>query len=485
MAPMSKRMKAARPSPVQVGDQATVTIDALVGGGEAIGRIDGLPIFVPLAVPGDVVRARIISTKPGYARGLIEEVLTPGPGRQVPPCAVFGRCGGCQWQALAYDDQVAWKTRIVAEALQRLGGIDPAGVLAPCLPSPSPWAYRNKVHWAVAKEKGRWRIGLYEARTHVVVDAERCGIQDEVNNRVLAALRALLTQFDFAPYDERSQAGWLRSAFAKRGHRSGELMLGLVTRTAEFPEAERFVAEARARLPELTTVVQNVHPGGGNKLLGAETIARFGPGVVHERVAYGPGGEALTFAISAQSFFQVNSAAIELLYDQAARACGLPPGGPEGPPPRVIDAYSGTGSITLFLAARGAADVLGIEIVPEATRDATANAEANGLAARARFQTGAVEAVLPRLAEAGERPDVIVLDPPRKGCEPEVLAAVAAMAPARLTYVSCNPATLARDLRILSGLGYAVRGVQPVDMFPQTAHVECVARLEREDQQPK
>ena len=482
---MGKRDKAGREAPVRVGDRATVTIDALVGGGEAIGRLDGFPIFVPLAVPGDVVRARVISMKPGYARALVEEVVTPGPGRQIPPCAVFGRCGGCQWQALAYEDQVAWKTKIVAEALQRLGGIDPDGILAPCLASPSPWAYRNKVHWAVAREKGAWKVGLYEPRSHVVVDAESCGIQDDVNNRVLAALRELLARFAFQPYDEARQAGWLRSAFAKRGHRSGELMLGLVTRTADFPDVERFVAEARTRLPELTTVVQNVHPKGGNKLLGAETLARFGPGVIHEQVAYGPGGEALSFAISAQSFFQVNSAAIEILYDQAARACGLPPEGPAGPPPRVIDAYSGTGSIALFLAARGAADVLGIEIVPEATRDAAANAAANGLGGRARFETGAVEAVLPRLAAAGERPDVIVLDPPRKGCEPEVLAAVAKMAPPRLTYVSCNPATLARDLQILAGLGYAVRGVQPVDMFPQTAHVECVARLEREDQPPR
>lgn len=478
---MGKKTKADRGAPVRVGDRATVTIDALVGGGEAIGRLDGFPIFVPLAVPGDVVEARVISTKPGYARALVEKIVTPGPGRQVPACAVFGRCGGCQWQALAYGDQVAWKTRIVAEALQRLGGIDPAGILQDCLPSPSPWAYRNKVHWAVHKGQRRWYVGLYEARSHLVVDADSCAIQDDVNNRVLAALRELLARFDFQPYDEARQTGWLRSAFAKRGHRTDELMLGLVTRTAEFPEAERFVAEARKRLPELTTVVQNVHPRGGNKLLGAETLARFGPGVIHERVAYGPAGEALTFAISAQSFFQVNSAAIELLYDQAARACGLPPEGPEGPAPRVIDAYSGTGSIALFLAARGAADVLGIEIVPEATRDAAANAAANGLEGRARFATGAVEAVLPKLAAAGERPDVIVLDPPRKGCEPEVLHAVAAMAPPRLAYVSCNPATLARDLKILASLGYAVRSVQPVDMFPQTAHVECVARLEREE----
>lgn len=479
MGKRTKERETGREAPVRVGDRPLVTIDGLVGGGEAIGRIDGFPIFVPLAVPGDVVRAHVISTKPGYARALIEDLVTPGPTRQDPPCPVFGRCGGCQWQMLTYVDQVSWKTRIVHEALERLGGIDPDGILQPCIPSPSPWAYRNKVHWATSRERGEWRVGLYEPRSHIVVDTPTCLIQDDVNNQVLTALRELLVEFNIQPFNEEKDRGWLRSAFAKRGHRTNELMLGLVTRSADFPDVERFVEAARKKVPGLTTIVQNVHPKTGNKLMGPETIARFGPGVIRESVAYGPDGQALTFAISAQSFFQVNSAAIEILYDQAARASGLPAEGPMGPAPKVIDAYSGTGSIALFLAARGAADVTGIEIVAEANRDAAANAEANGLGAKSRFLTGAVETVLPELAAQGERPDVIVLDPPRKGCDPEVLQAIAAMAPPRLTYVSCNPATLARDLKILGSLGYAVRRVQPVDMFPQTAHVECVAELVR------
>ena len=467
---MGKRERAA--IPVKVGDRPELTIESLVGGGEAIARYEGYTLFVPYAVPGDRLRARVISAKPGYGRALIEEVLAPGPGRAVPKCPVFARCGGCQWQGLDYAGQVEWKTRLVAESLQRFGGLDPAGLLQPTLPSPEPWHYRNKVHWAVSKLDGQWRIGLYEVRSHTIVDAETCEIQSPLINAMLAAVRELLAEFDFAPYDEARGTGWLRSVFAKAGHRTGETMLGLVTRSADFPQAERFVAAVRARLPELTTLVQNVHPAPGNKLLGHETRALFGPGVIRETI--GP----LTFEISARSFFQVNSATIDTLYDQAAQAAQLER------QPRVVDAYSGTGSIALYLAAKGAREVVGIEIVPPAVEDARASAARNGLAERTRFVTGAVEDQLPRLVKEGLEADVVVLDPPRKGCEPSVLETVAAMRVPRVVYVSCDPATLARDLKIMAGLGYRTERVQPVDMFPQTAHVENVATLVRDLSSP-
>ena len=452
-------------APVKVGDRPELTVETLVAGGEAIARLDGYAIFLPYAVPGDRVRARVISTQKGYARALIEEVLSPGPARVAPRCPVFERCGGCQWQGLDYAGQVEWKTRTVAEALQRLGGLDPAGILEPTIPSPAPWHYRNKVHWAVSKQGDAWEIGLFEPRSHRIADAESCAIQSETNNRVLAAMRQLLPAFDFQPYDEQTGRGWLRSIFVKAGHRSGEVMLGLVTKTASFPEAERFVAEARALLPELTTIVQNLHPDPGNKLLGRETVALYGPGVIHEHV--GP----LTFTISATSFFQVNSATIDTLYDQVAKAADAERG------PRVIDAYSGTGSIALYLAARGAREVIGLEIVEAATKDAEANARANGLEGKSRFIAGPVERELPKLAGSGIEADVVVLDPPRKGCEPEVLETVAKIKAPKLVYVSCNPTTLARDLKRLGELGYKTEKVQPVDMFPQTAHVECCATL--------
>lgn len=462
---MAKRDKATLP--VKVGDRPELTIESLAGGGEAIARVDGYTIFVPYAVPGDRLRARVISAKPGYGRALIEEVLAPGPSRVVPKCPVFARCGGCQWQGLDYPGQVDWKTRLVAESLQRFGGLDPAGILEPTLASPEPWNYRNKVHWAVYKDGPKWTIGLYEVRSHKIVDAETCGIQSPRINAMLGVVRVLLAEFDFQPYDEAKGRGWLRSVFAKAGHNTGETMLGLVTRTAEFPQADRFIEAVKQRLPDLTTLVQNVHPAAGNKLLGDETRVLFGPGVIREHV--GP----LEFEISARSFFQVNSATIDLLYDQAAKAARAEEG------PRVVDAYSGTGSIALYMAARGAKEVVGIEIVTPAVEDAKKSAVRNGLADKTRFVAGAVEDQLPRLVKEGLEADVVVLDPPRKGCEHSVLETVAAMKVPRVVYVSCDPTTLARDLRILEAMGYRTEKVQPVDMFPQTAHVENVATLVR------
>ena len=461
------------PAGVRPGDRVTLTLETLVGGGEALGRIDGLPVFVPFGVPGDTVAARVISTKPGYARALIEAVEARGPERAEPPCPAFGRCGGCQWQMVAPEAQVQWKTHLVAEALQRLGGIDPTPVLQPCLPSPEAWHYRNKVHWAVGRDDAGWHVGLYEPRSHRVAEAPGCAIQHPALNRAQEAVRALLSEFEPTPYDEATGKGFLRSAFAKVGHRTGELMLGLVTRKPELRREADWVAAARRLLPELTTLVLNVHPGDGNKLLGTETRVLFGPGTIREAL-----GAGLTLAISPLSFFQVNGAAVELLYDEAARACALP-GAPDPKGPRWIDAYGGTGAIALYLAARGAGHVTGIELIGAATADARANAAANGLAERTRFVSGRVERVLPDLFAAGERPAGVVLDPPRKGCEPEVLAALLAAAPPRVVYVSCNPATLARDARTLVEGGYTLSRVQPVDMFPQTAHVECVATFVR------
>lgn len=503
---MAKTLKqgsrARQAPPIRVGDRPLLQIESLVGGGESLGRVDGFAVFVPFGVPGDFLRARVISVKSGYARGLVDKLISPSPVRVAPPCPVFGRCGGCQWQALGYADQLTWKTRIVTEALQRLGGDKPVAadalgvagdaaesamgdgigsIVRETLASPEPWGYRNKVHWAVDRIDGHWQIGLYGPRSHEVVDAETCLIQGDPNNRVLAAVRELLAIFDPEPFIEVSQTGWLRSIFAKTGHRTGELMLGLVTRTADFPRAAAFVAEARKRLPDLTTIVQNVHPRSGNKLLGPDTVVLFGPGTIVERLGVPGTDRHLDFSISAQSFFQVNASAVELLYQAVAEAVRPETG------PRVLDAYGGTGAIALLLAAAGASEVIGIEVVPEATRDARVNAQANQLTDRATFITGDVARAIPTRPDAdaeglppGWRPDVVVLDPPRKGCEPEALVALAGLGAPRMVYVSCNPATLARDLGILGGLGYRTSWVQPVDMFPQTAHIECVAALERE-----
>lgn len=449
------------------GQTLELTLDTLVAGGEALGRLDGYPVFVPYGAPGDRVRVRVVSAKPGYARAVVEAVLTPGDARVEPPCPVFGVCGGCTWQHLSYPAQLEAKRALVEDALRRLGGLDTDGLVAPTQSAHDPWHYRNKVHWGIAKAGGEWKVGLYAPRSHRVIDAPTCAIQHAGNNAMLSAARLLLSRFHWPLYDERTGKGLIRSVFAKTGHRTGETMLGIVTSAPRLPAEQAFVAAAREALPSLTTLVQNVHPAAGNKLMGDETRVLFGPGVISEEV----GG--LSYAISARSFFQVNSGTVEALYGYVAEACGLERA------PRIVDAYSGTGAIALALAHGGASEVTGIEIVAPATADAEASARRNGLEAKTRFVTGAVEKVLPELVASGLEADVVVLDPPRKGCEEAVLTAIAKLAVPKVVYVSCDPATLARDLGRLSALGYRTTRVQPVDMFPQTAHVECVATLEK------
>ncbi|MBO9541051.1 23S rRNA (uracil(1939)-C(5))-methyltransferase RlmD [bacterium] len=453
--------------PVRVGDTLDLKLEALVGGGEAIARLDGFPIFVPLGVPGDRVRAKIVSTKPGYARAVVDAVITEGPERVAARCPLFGTCGGCQWQELDYERQLHWKREQVADALRRIGGFEVGDWLEPTLGMGDPWDYRNKVHWAIAKEGPTYRIGMYEPRSHRVVDVNHCHIQHPLNNEVLAFLHETLPRFGFEVYDEKTQRGWLRSAFAKAGHQTGELMIGLVTTRAAFPQAEAWVEAVRERFPHVVSIVQNVHAKPGNTLMGDETRVLWGKDHLTEQI--GP----LKFAISARSFFQVNSEQVEQLYALAADYLALRPEG------RAADLYSGTGTIALYLASRGAGEVVGIEAIPEATRDAQANAARNGIT-NVRFETGKVEERLPRLLATMGPLDGVVLDPPRKGCEPEVLAAIAKTEVPRLVYVSCNPATLARDLKILAEQGgYRLVRARPVDMFPQTAHVETVALLER------
>ncbi|MEB3198505.1 MAG: 23S rRNA (uracil(1939)-C(5))-methyltransferase RlmD [Candidatus Sericytochromatia bacterium] len=467
---------------LRVGERITLEPDCLVAGGEALGRLDGLPVFVPFAVPGDRLQARVISTKPDYARALITTVETPGTDRQDPPCPVFGQCGGCQWQMLGPAAQLRWKTRLVGEALQRTGGFGPDTLVAPCLPSPEIWHYRNKVHWAIAKPGTQWELGLYEARSHSVVMTSACAIQHPRLNAVQQALKEVLPMLDLSPYDERRGTGFLRSAFAKVGHRTGALMVGLVTREAAFPQGPALVAALRERLPDVHSIVQNVHPGVGNKLLGPRNLVLDGAEAIEETLAVSPERAPLRLSISPLAFFQVNGAAVEVLYDQVARACGLPPEpSAQRVPSLIVDAYSGTGAIAMFLAARGAPRVVGIEVVAEATRDAERGASNNGLTERCRFKTGKVEDLLAGVLAAAPGDTLVVLDPPRKGCEESVLQCLLQARPSVIVYVSCHPVTLARDLKRLAAGGYVLESVQPVDMFPQTAHVECVVRLRAVD----
>ena len=329
-----------------------------------------------------------------------------------------------------------------------------------------PWRYRNKAQFPVGWQGEQVVTGCYESGSHRIVPTTECLIQQAMNDRLLAAVSQIATELGVTPYDEASGQGILRHVMGRVGIATGEVMVVLVTTQKDFPGNNELVRRLKQAVPELTSIQQNINAAKTNVILGRETIVRWGATVIQDRIG------RFTFQISAESFFQVNSLQTKVLYEQAVQAAGL--GGGE----TVFDLYSGTGTISLFLAEK-AGHVYGIEYSRAAVQDAEKNAQANGVG-NVSFIAGDVAEKIVDLRDKGIAPDVIVLDPPRAGCETSVLETAAAMGPRRIVYVSCNPATLARDLAILAELGYVTQAVQPVDMFPQTYHVECVAVIEKQ-----
>lgn len=452
--------------PVSLGQSYTIDIVGMGHSGEGVGRYHDFTVFVPHALPGEKVKATVTTVKASYAKARLDAVLAPAADRIVPRCPVYERCGGCQLQHLAYPAQLAAKRQTVVDALSRIGKLADV-VVKPTLAAEEPWRYRNKMQFPVGLADGRLAVGCFAQGSHDIIDIDDCLIQQAANNEVARAVRAIVADLGLAPYDERTGRGLIRHVLGRVGTASGEVMVVLVTARAELPQQEAIVNRLRAAVPGLVSIVHNVNSERTNVILGRRTATIWGRDTIRDRL-----GE-FVFEISALSFFQVNSAQAAVLYAQAVDYAGLT--GRE----TVIDAYCGTGTIALFLARR-AAKVYGVEVVAPAIADAIKNAAANGIA-NAEFLVGDAVEVLPALYRQGVRPHAIVVDPPRAGCDPAVLATFVRMRPGRIVYVSCNPASLARDLAVLAAQGYTAREIQPVDMFPQTYHVECVALVERED----
>jgi 23S rRNA (uracil1939-C5)-methyltransferase len=448
------------------GEVVRLTIDDLAFGGEAVGRLDGYVVFVRGGLPGDVLDVRVLETQARYARATIEGIVTASPDRVAPPCPYFGRCGGCRLQHVAYPAQLAFKEKQVRDCLERLGGLTAGIEVRPILPAPDTYGYRNKMEFTVAGTADAPVVGLHEAeRYDAVLDIERCLLQSETMNHLLAEVHAETRARRMSVYDQRREEGLLRFVTLREGRHTGEAMVNLV---ASAPDVERLgpVAETLvARVPSTTSVVLNVNAKKASVAVGTEEHLLAGRDHIRERL----GG--VTFQVSANSFFQTNTLQAERLFEVVTDACALD--GSE----TVLDLYSGTGAISLLLGRRCRA-VYGIELVPAAVDDAIRNARVNGIS-NCTFVAGEVRHVLPHLVRQGVRADVAVADPPRAGFHPKALAALVALAPSRVVYVSCNPATLARDLGDLVRGGYRVEWVQPVDMFPQTPHIEAVARLRR------
>lgn len=451
--------------PVMKNETYDVVFTDLTQEGAAVAKVDGYTLFVPGGLPGESARIQIVKTTKDYGYAKILERTEMSPDRVAPPCPIFDTCGGCTIQHLSASAQLAFKRGVVQNALTRIGGLD-ASATGPTLGMSDPWAYRNKIQVPVALQDGRLAFGFYRQRSHAIVPMTHCPITDPLIDAIVQAARQIAEDNGIQPYDEQRHRGSLRHIMARVGKTSGEVMVVFVTKTDDLPFRKAFIDGLTSRYPQIKSIVHNVNSRRTNAILGKKSRTIWGRDAIYDQI----GG--ITFAISAHSFYQVNPSQTEVLYKKALEFAALT--GSE----TVIDAYCGIGTISLFLA-KQARHVYGVEIVPEAIADAKANAARNHIT-NATFEAGKAEDVIPAWRASGITADVIVVDPPRKGCDAALLETMRAMQPQRIVYVSCNPATLARDLKTLTADGlYQVTKIQPVDMFPQTTHVECVVLMSR------
>lgn len=448
---------------IKKGQSIEIDIEGMAHEGQGIGRIDGMAVFVEGALKGERVRARIDKTARNYAIAHLEKIQVPSQERITPACPHAERCGGCSLQHLSYKGQLEFKTQKVKDSLERIGRIKT--IVHDTIGMPDPWRYRNKAQYPVGEERGQAVLGFYEKRTHSIVPSNSCMIQHGINDDVAATVKEWANRCRVPVYNEEKHTGLLRHVVTKVGMKTGEVMVILVVNGDEIPNKKELIELLQKNIKGFKSLILNKNDRRTNVILGSRNTLLFGSPYIYDYI-----GE-IKFSLSPLSFFQVNPVQVEILYEKALEYAGLT--GDE----TVIDTYCGIGTITLFLARR-ARKVYGIEIVDAAVKDARHNAEINGIS-NVEFIEGAAEEVMPELVRKGARADVIVMDPPRRGCDEKLLKAAVDMAPRNMVYVSCNPATLARDLRFLEDRGYQTKEVQPVDMFPHTHHVECVTLMSR------
>ncbi len=447
---------------MQKNDVIRLEITGLTNEGSGIGRHEGMAVFVPMTAAGDIISCRIVKVLKSYAYGRVEEVIAPSADRIANDCPVFNRCGGCAFRHISYEAELRAKEGFVRDAFQRIGGLSPE--MLPICGSESTDGYRNKLQMPLSRDKdGQPVCGFFSERSHTVVPVEKCLLQPDIFAEIVQLVLEEAKRLRISIYNEQKHEGVLRHIFLRKGHYSGEICLCLVARR-KAPEFTKLAHTAMARFPQITGVVLNLNKEKTNVILGSEEVTLLGEPCISDTMC---GNEV---SISPKSFYQVNTPAAEALYRQAAEFAE-----PDGK--LLLDLYCGAGTIGLSMAGR-AAKVIGAEIVPEAVDNAIANAARNGCT-NAEFICADASEAAASLAKQGTSPDVVILDPPRKGCDEATLAACAEMRPERIVMISCNAATAARDCKQLSQLGYKAEKLRAFDLFPRTTHVETVVLLSK------
>lgn len=474
------------------GQILQLEIESIAGGGQAVAKYEGLAVFVEKAAPGDLIEAELFDLRKDFAFAKVKKLIRPSSLRQEAPCKLFNVCGGCQWQHLSYQGQLDLKEDMVRQALKRIGGLDHPGLVLPAIGAEFPLNYRNKVQYPVASPKNSTRIlaGYYKEGSHELVNIKHCPVQPEALDSILESAKAAAENAGLTAYKEQDHGGLLRHINMRYSFAQKQALLTLVINAESQNYSgvlkeilQKFAAELSQKFPELIGICINYNSQKGNRIFGDTTELIYGSASIEEKLCsvHENAGErlrqGLNFKLSSTSFFQVNSAQaarlMDLVFDsifQYKKASGLEK------LHLIVDAYAGVATIAAWVSEL-AEKVIAIEEHEEATKDAAEILAANEIA-NVEMRQGSVEAVLPELLKEGRQVEVLILDPPRKGVDKDALVCAAALKPQLIIYVSCNPATLARDLKILQAGGYQTKHIQPIDLFPQTYHVECLAVLE-------
>jgi len=441
----------------------TVRIEGYSSDGSGVARIGGQVVFVKGAISGELCEIKILKVLKNLAYAKVERIIESSENRTAPLCPNFGKCGGCDFLHMSYEEELSFKKKRVEDALTRIGGLDlPVSAIHGAERTE---AYRNKVIYAVGMKDGRAVAGFYRERSHDIVPVTRCLIQPPESDRAAAAVCRWIDENGISVYDERTGAGDIRHVFVRKAFGTGQMAVCIIAAADRLRATGTLIEAIREACPGVTSIVLGVNKKPGNTVLGDKFVTLWGEDFIEEELC------SLRFKLSPRSFFQVNTRQAEILYSKALEFADIDNAC------TVIDLYCGTGSISLVLA-RKAGHVIGVEVVPEAVSDAIENAKRNKIE-NAEFICGDATKAAHELKVRGITPSVVVVDPPRKGLTPELIDTIAEMSPERVVYVSCDPGTLARDLKLFTGHGYTPRRAEAVDMFPRTAHVECVTLMSR------